>query len=183
MANDFIVSPRLSRRSKVLQSSASLPASILEKSRMSLITESRASPESLTVAGIRAAGRKLALQHQLRHADDGVQRRADLVAHVGQEGALGAAGGLGGVLAHNDCALAAANSASRWWTRISNRSAPANLFLLLFAAEKLPHSLHQQRQLADVGIVVRRGFVAHAGHDHDPLAVEVGAFMCRSTLT
>src|SRR3546814_16907409 len=29
--------------------------------------------------------RQAALQHQLREADDGVQRRADLVAHVGQE--------------------------------------------------------------------------------------------------
>ena len=41
-------------------------------------------------------GRQLALQDQFRHADDRVQRRADLVAHVGQEGALGAAGGFRG---------------------------------------------------------------------------------------
>ena len=35
---------------------------------------------------------------QVGQADDGVHRRADLVAHVGQEGALGPVGGLGGVL-------------------------------------------------------------------------------------
>ena len=35
---------------------------------------------------------------QFRHADDGVHRRADFVAHVGQEKALGAAGRFGGLL-------------------------------------------------------------------------------------
>ena len=44
-----MVSPRLSRRSNVSWSSTSLPASILEKSRMSLMTDSRASPDSRTV--------------------------------------------------------------------------------------------------------------------------------------
>ena len=39
-------------------------------------------------------GRERALQHQFGHADDGVHGRADLVAHVGQERALGPAGGL-----------------------------------------------------------------------------------------
>ena len=34
---------------------------------------------------------------QRRHAENGVHRRADLVAHIGQEGALGEAGGLCGV--------------------------------------------------------------------------------------
>ena len=34
-------------------------------------------------------------QQQFRQADDRVHRRADLMAHVGEEGALGAAGGLG----------------------------------------------------------------------------------------
>ena len=41
--------------------------------------------------------RKMALQDQFRHADDRVQWRADLVAHVGQERALGATGGFGSV--------------------------------------------------------------------------------------
>ena len=39
----------------------------------------------------------LLLEH-LAVADDGVERRAQLVAHVGQEGALGPVGGLGRVL-------------------------------------------------------------------------------------
>ncbi len=43
-------------------------------------------------------GAELALEDQFGHADDGVQRRADFVAHVGQESALGAAGGLGRLL-------------------------------------------------------------------------------------
>ena len=34
---------------------------------------------------------------QVRHADDGVHRRANFMAHVGQEGALGAVGGFGGI--------------------------------------------------------------------------------------
>ena len=38
------------------------------------------------------------VEQQAGHADDGVHRRADLVAHVGQEGALGPVGGLGGLL-------------------------------------------------------------------------------------
>ena len=47
-ASDFIVSPRLSTRSKVLRSSCSLSASILEKSRMSLISRSKDSLDSAT---------------------------------------------------------------------------------------------------------------------------------------
>ena len=38
--------------------------------------------------------RKLGLEHQIAQADDGVHRRADLVAHVGQEFTLGAGRGL-----------------------------------------------------------------------------------------
>ena len=65
---------------------------------MSLITESRASPESLDGHKILALlHRQAPLEHQLGHADDRVERGADFVAHVGQEGALGAAGGLGGL--------------------------------------------------------------------------------------
>ena len=43
-------------------------------------------------------GGQLGVEGQLGHADDAVHRRADLVAHVGQELALGAGGGLGGLL-------------------------------------------------------------------------------------
>ena len=43
-------------------------------------------------------GRELGVQDQLGHADDAVHRGADLVAHVGEELALGPAGRLGGLL-------------------------------------------------------------------------------------
>ena len=46
----------------------------------------------------RCSAVELGVERQLRHADDAVHRRADLVAHVGQEFALGAAGGLGRLL-------------------------------------------------------------------------------------
>ena len=42
-------------------------------------------------------GRQVGVQGQLGHADDAVHRRADLVAHVGQELALGPVGRLGGL--------------------------------------------------------------------------------------
>ena len=50
----FIVSPRLSRRSKSIGSSSSLPASILEKSRMSLMIASSDSAERLDRAQVLA---------------------------------------------------------------------------------------------------------------------------------
>ena len=48
------------------------------------------------------------VEHQAAEADHGVHRRTDLVAHVGQELALGAIGGLGGFhgLAEGDFAFA-----------------------------------------------------------------------------
>ncbi len=39
--------------------------------------------------------RQLGVEHEIGHADDGVHRRADFVAHVGEERALGVAGGFG----------------------------------------------------------------------------------------
>ena len=47
--------------------------------------------EVLALAGI-----ELGIQHELGHADHAVHRRANLVAHVGEEFALGPIGGLGG---------------------------------------------------------------------------------------
>ena len=80
--------PRRARaRSKSCSSSSSLPASIFEKSRMSLMTPSSASPEragGLDVARA-ASPSSVGVAQQLEHADDAVHRRADLVAHVGQE--------------------------------------------------------------------------------------------------
>ena len=43
-------------------------------------------------------GGELGVERQLRHADDAVQGRADLMAHVGQEFALRPGGGLGGLV-------------------------------------------------------------------------------------
>ena len=40
-------------------------------------------------------GRRVGPQREQRHAHDGIHRRADLVRHIGQEGALGFAGGFG----------------------------------------------------------------------------------------
>ena len=80
-------SSTISRRSKSCSSSSSLPASIFEKSRMSLMTPSSASPEEL--GGLRRSERCSSLsgvsREQLDHPDHAVERRADLVAHVGQE--------------------------------------------------------------------------------------------------
>ena len=78
-----------SRRSKRLVSSSSLPASILEKSRMSLMMVSRASLlVRIVSAKSRCSSSRVVLQQQPGHADDGVHGRADFVAHVGQESAL-----------------------------------------------------------------------------------------------
>ena len=77
----------------------SLPASILEKSRMSLITVEQRIGRALDQAEVLALPwRQLGIQGQLGHADDAVHRRADLVAHVGEKLALGSAGRLGGLL-------------------------------------------------------------------------------------
>ena len=44
-------------------------------------------------------------KEEIRHADHAVHGRADLVAHVGEEGALGAIRGLRGVLRSLECEL------------------------------------------------------------------------------
>ena len=57
---------------------------------------SRASPLERTVSAIAALlRRQVGVQQQPDHADDAVHGRADLVAHVGQELALGDVGRLG----------------------------------------------------------------------------------------
>ena len=86
--------PRVVRRSKSSVSSSSLPASIFEKSRMSLISVSSDSPLVRTISAYsRCSVVRPRVQQQAGHADDAVHRRADLVAHVGQELALGHVGG------------------------------------------------------------------------------------------
>ena len=73
------------------------PASIFEKSRMSLMIVSSASPESRIVVGVVALlGVERRVEQEPAHADHRVHRRADLVAHRREERALGLVGGLGG---------------------------------------------------------------------------------------
>ena len=67
-------------------------------------------------------GRQRALQDQFRHADDRVQRRADLVAHVGQERALGAAGGFRRLLGLFQFGVGASQVGRPLRTRISSSS-------------------------------------------------------------
>jgi len=77
----------------------SLPASILEKSRMSLMTVSRASPDVRTISVYsRCSAVRPVSSSRAGHADDAVHRRADFVAHVGQKLALGTVGGFRALL-------------------------------------------------------------------------------------
>ena len=86
-------SPTVSRRSNGLRSSSSRRASIFEKSRMSLMTlEQRVGRRLHGRQVLPLFGREPRLQRERRHADDGVERRADLVAHVRQKRALGVGG-------------------------------------------------------------------------------------------
>ena len=67
-------------------------------------------------------GRQLALQHQFGHADHGVERRADLVAHIRQERALRPAGGLGSVLGPQQLGIGAGQLGGPLTTRCSSSS-------------------------------------------------------------
>ena len=91
--------PRWSRTLNSMGSRLSLPTSIFEKSRMSLMTVSSESAEYLTAFRYsRCDGSSSVSSSQFGHPDNAVHGRADLVTHVGQEFALGAAGGIGGFL-------------------------------------------------------------------------------------
>ena len=92
-----VASATTSARSNSTASSCSLPTSSFETSRMSLMTPSRPSALERSVARYsRCSGVSRRVGEQLRHPEDAVHRRPDLVAHVGEELALGAAAGLGG---------------------------------------------------------------------------------------
>ena len=65
---------------------------------MSLMSVSSESAHDFTVSDIRADRSQFGVQRQLGHADDAVERRANFVAHVGQEFALGSIGGFGSFL-------------------------------------------------------------------------------------
>ncbi len=65
---------------------------------MSLMTVISASADVITDAERFALlGRQFGVEQQFRHADDAVHRRADFVAHIGEELAFGAVGRLGRV--------------------------------------------------------------------------------------
>ena len=95
-ASRSTTSSTVRRRSKSTFSSSSLPASILEKSRMSLMMPSRFLPERCTVSAyLRCVLGQPGFQQQLGHAQHAVHRRADLVAHAGEERALRVVGRFG----------------------------------------------------------------------------------------
>ena len=99
----FMLSSTISATSTLLISNVMRPASIFDMSRMSLITSSKIGATRIDVARIflifrvteRAEQRLL---HDLGEADDGVQRRAQLVADIGEELGLGPVGRFGAVL-------------------------------------------------------------------------------------
>ena len=77
-----------------------MPASIFDMSSTSLMIDSSSSPlawMSLMYSSCRWIGYRAQqlVRDRLREADNGVERRAQLVAHIGQEVALGAVGQLG----------------------------------------------------------------------------------------
>ena len=96
----WTVSSISARRSTSVSRSTSRPASILARSRMSLISDSRCCARTVDVAAIfrilldRFGAHRLGVD-DLRKAQNGVQRRAQFVAHIGEEFRLGAAGGFG----------------------------------------------------------------------------------------
>jgi hypothetical protein len=76
-------------------SSVRRSASILERSRTSLISPSRCCDAWSALPSWSRSTGSVARQRQAGHAHDGAHRRAQFVAHVGQEAALGAVGGFG----------------------------------------------------------------------------------------
>ena len=80
------------RTSNGARSICSLPDSIFDRSRMSLIVASSSRPlERMVSASSRCCGVERRVGEQIGHPEHAVHRRADLVAHVGEELALGAA--------------------------------------------------------------------------------------------
>ena len=103
------MSPIASRGLKSIGSRSNFPASILETSRMSLMTVNSASADDLTIRRYsRCSGGELGVQHQIGHPDDAVHRGPDLVAHVGEKLALGPVRGFGNVFGGPQALLARA---------------------------------------------------------------------------
>ena len=81
---DLTVSFITLRRSKLVESSSNLPASIFEKSRMSLMIRSSDSDDILTIWRYSfCSSVNVAIEHQFRHADNGVHRRSNFMRHIG----------------------------------------------------------------------------------------------------
>src|SRR6516225_8111055 len=82
-----LTTPSISGASAKSSSCSSMrPASILERSRMSLMRASRwrPAPRTRSSGSVSCFALGILAQH-LADADDGVERRAQLVAHVGEE--------------------------------------------------------------------------------------------------
>jgi len=104
-ASVLSVSPRVSRRLKGTDSNSSQPASIFEKSRMSFSSRRSASADDFARVRNSRCGAGGLNQGQVEHPEHAVHRGPDLVAHVGQELALGPGGGHGGLLGLYDFRL------------------------------------------------------------------------------
>ena len=101
-----IVSPTTCRRLNSMGLRSNRPASTFEKSRMSLIgLERRVGGRLHHVEVLALLRSQRGAQRQLGHADDAIHRRPNLMAHVGQELALRAAGGFGDVFGGLRCRL------------------------------------------------------------------------------
>ena len=98
--------PSVSRKLNSIGSTSSLPASIFEKSRMSLSSVSRESAECLAMFRYsRCSSVEIGFEDQLGHADNAVHGRANFVAHGGQKFAFGEIGGVGGFAAFFELGL------------------------------------------------------------------------------
>jgi hypothetical protein len=72
---------------------------VVDDGKERLAAEEESVDEILLFVGERGAEEKMS------HSDDAVERGADLVAHVGEEDALGLVGGLGGLLGDLECGV------------------------------------------------------------------------------
>src|ERR1022692_1265926 len=96
-ARVLMAGTKLSRSLNSMESSSSLPASILEKSRISLMMVSSESADGRLdhIGVVELFGVESGVQKQVGHPDDAVHGSANLMTHVGEEFALGFLRGFG----------------------------------------------------------------------------------------
>src|ERR1039458_4549070 len=96
-ARVLMAGTKLSRSLNSMESSSSLPASILEKSRISLMMVSSESADGRLdhIGVVELFGVESGVQKQVGHPDDAVHGSANLMTHVGEEFALGLVRGFG----------------------------------------------------------------------------------------